>query len=187
VKELARWISIVAHPFVTGAVLAAAFGVRKSSGSAVHSVLIIVIAFVVPISVLMVRQVRRGRWTNVDASKPSERPILFAVAFAGLLAALGWLLINDPRSFLVRGMIVFGVFLLVVALVTRWVKVSLHVAFAALAATALCLIHSPVGYVLAAVVPLVIWSRLALVRHTAAEVLVGLVLGVVTGGVLILL
>jgi len=179
--QMARWISILAHPFVMVAVLVAVPAMRQSSGNAVQSGLVVVLAVVVPIAVLMVRQVRRGRWSNVDASKPSERPALFFVALAGLVAALGWLLLNDPHSFLVRGMLVIAGFLLLAAVLTGWVKRSLHVAFAGLAATALVLLGSAVGYALAAVVPMVFWSRLVLARHSVQELLVGLALGVLTG------
>ena len=107
------------------------------------------------------------------------------VALAGLVAALGWLLLNDPQSFLVRGMLITAGFLLLAALLTRWVKLSLHVAFAALTATTLVLLGSAVGYALIAVVPMVFWSRIALARHHVHELLVGLVLGVLTGIVLV--
>lgn len=181
VNRLARWVSILAHPFVMVALLVAVPAMRRSSGGAARSVLLVVIAVVVPIGVLMFLQVRRGRWSNVDASKASERPLLFTVALAGLVAGLGWLFFTDPRSFLVRGMLVVAAFLLLAALLTRWVKLSLHVAFAALAATTLSLLGSPVGYGLAAVVPIVFWSRIALARHRVHELLVGLALGVLTG------
>jgi hypothetical protein len=183
--QAGRWVSILAHPFVMVALLVAVPAMRQSSGNAVQSVLLVVVAVVLPIAVLMFRQVRRGRWSNVDASTASERPVLFAVALAGLVAALGWLLLNDPHSFLVRGMLVVASFLLVAAVLTRWVKLSLHVAFAALTATTLLLLGSAVGYALAAVVPVVFWSRLALGRHRVHELLVGLVLGVLTGIVLV--
>ena len=184
-KQLARGVSILAHPFVMVALLVAVPAMRQSSGHVVQSVLLVMIAVVVPIAVLMFRQVRRGRWSDADASKPSERPILFMVALAGLVAALAWLLLNDPQSFLVRGMLVAAAFLLLAALLTRWVKLSLHVAFAALTATTLCLLGSPVGYVLIAMVPVIFWSRIALARHRVHELLVGLVLGVLTGIVLV--
>lgn len=183
--QLARWVSIVAHPFVMVALLVAVAARRQTSGNAVQSVLLVVIAVVVPIAVLMFRQVRRGRWSDVDASKPSERPVLFLVALAGLSAALLWLLINDPQSFLVRAVIVVAAFLLLAALLTRWVKLSLHVAFAALSATTLCLLGSAVGYALVVVVPAVFWSRIALARHRVPELLIGLVLGIFTGIVLV--
>jgi ABC-type Fe3+ transport system permease subunit len=183
--QLARWVSILAHPFVMVALLVAVPAMRQSSGNAVRSTLLALIAVVVPIAVLMFRQVRRGRWSNVDASKPSERAALFLVALGGLVAALGWLLFNDPRSFLVRGMLVVAAFLLLAGLLTRWVKLSLHVAFAALTATTLSLLGSPVGYALIPLVPAVFWSRLALARHRVSELFVGLVLGVLTGFVLV--
>ena len=184
-KQLARWISILAHPFAMIALLVAVPAMRQSSGHAVQSVLLVAIAIVIPIAVLMFRQVRRGRWSNVDASNPSERPVLFVVALAGLVAALGWLRLNDPHSFLVQGMLVNAAFLLLAALLTRWVKLSLHVAFTALTATTLSLLGSWVGYALIAVVPLVFWSRIALARHRVHELIVGLVLGVLTGVVLV--
>lgn len=184
-KKLARWISILAHPFVMVALLVAVPAMRQSSSNVAQSVLLVTIAVVVPIAILMFLQVRRGRWSNVDASRPSERPILFLVAVAGLVAALVWLLLNDPRSFLVRGMVTMAAFFLLAALLTRWVKLSLHVAFAALAATTLSLLGSTVGYTLIPVVPVVLWSRIALARHHAHELAVGLVLGVLTGIVLV--
>jgi hypothetical protein len=184
-KPIARWVSILAHPFVMVALLVAVPATRQSSGHALQALLLVVIAVIVPIAVLMFRQVRRGRWSNVDASKPSERPVLFMVALAGLVSVVGWLLLNDPQSFLMRGILVTAAFLLVAALVTRWVKLSLHVAFAALTATTLSMIGSAVGYVLIAVVPVVFWSRLALARHRVHELVVGLVLGVLTGIVLV--
>ena len=109
-KQVARWVSILAHPFVMVALLVAVPAMRQSSGKPVQSVLVAAIAVVVPMTVLMFLQVRRGRWSNVDASKPSERPVLFLVAVAGLVTALAWLLWNDPKSFLVRGMLVVAAF-----------------------------------------------------------------------------
>ena len=184
-KQVARWVSILGHPFVMVALLVAVPAMRQSSGKPVQAVLVAAIAAVVPIAVLMFLQVRRGRWSSVDASRPSERPVLFLIAVAGLVAALAWLLWNDPKSFLVRGMLVVAAFLLLAAFLTRWVKLSLHVAFAGLAATTLSLLGTPIGYALLAVVPLVFWSRLVLGRHRVPELLVGLVLGVITGIVLV--
>src|SRR4051812_44751701 len=103
-SQVARWVSILAHPFVMVALLVAVVAMRQSSAKAAQSVIVIVIAVIVPIAVLMFRQVRRGRWSNVDASKPSERPVLFIVILAGMMAMLAWLLYYDPHSFLVRGM-----------------------------------------------------------------------------------
>jgi hypothetical protein len=184
-EQFARWISIVAHPFTMITLLVAVPAIRQPSGHAVQSVLVVALVVITHVALLMVRQVRRGRWSNADASNPSERPMLFLIALAALVAALGWVHFKDPKSFLVEGMLVTAGFLLVVALVTRWIKLSLHVAFAALTSTTLSLMGSWVGYVLIAVVPAVFWSRLALARHRVHELAVGLALGALTGFVLV--
>src|SRR5262245_24615705 len=108
-KQLARCISILAHPFSMITLLVAVPAMRQSSAHAFQSVLLVAISVIVPITVLMFRQVRHGRWSNVDASTPSERPVLFLVALAGLVTALAWLCLRDPRSFLVQGMLVTAI------------------------------------------------------------------------------
>ncbi len=183
-KQFARWISIVAHPFTMITLLVAVPAMRQPSRHAMQAVLLVGLVILVPIAVLMFRQVCRGRWSNADASNRSERPVLFLVALAGLVAALGWLRLKDPQSFLVQGLLVIAMFLVLAALLTRWIKLSLHVAFAALTATTLSLMSCWIGYMLIAVIPLVFWSRLALSRHRVHELAVGLVLGALTGFVL---
>ena len=180
-QQLARWVSILGHPFVMAGILVAVPALRDSSGTAVRSVLLVAVAVLLPLLVLMIRQVRRGRWSNVDASRAADRPALFLVALVGLAVVLAWLWLRDPQSFLVRGVVIVGAFLLVAALLTRWIKLSLHVAFVALTGTSLCRLGSAVGYGLLAAVPVVWWSRLALGRHSMHELLVGLCLGVLTG------
>jgi hypothetical protein len=157
----------------------------RPAGRLTPSTLFVTLAVIAPVAVLMLTQVRRGRWSNVDASIPSERPILFTVALGAMACALGWLILTDPRSFLVRGLVVVAAFVCAAAVLTRWIKLSLHVAFAAMTATALSLMGSRVGYGLVAVVPVLFWSRLALQRHRVHELVVGLVLGAITGVALV--
>ena len=182
---VARWVSIVAHPFVMTALLVAVAAAAQSSGSTAVPVLLVSLAIIIPLAVLMVRQVRRGRWANHDASNANERPVLFLVSMAGLAAAVAWLLRYDPESFLLRGLLVVAGFIVVAAVLTRWVKLSLHVAFAALTATALTLIGSSIGLALIPLVPVLAWARLVLTRHSLLEVLVGCALGVATGCALV--
>jgi hypothetical protein len=63
----------------------------------------------------------------VPATRQSGDAVQSVLLWSG--AALGWLLLNDPQSFLVRGLLVAAAFLLLAALLTRWVTLSLHVAF----------------------------------------------------------
>jgi membrane-associated phospholipid phosphatase len=180
---VARWLSIVGHPLVTSVVLvsAVAFHLNGSRHDALRSVLLVAAISLLPVAVLIIWQVRRGTWTNVDASNREERPILFAVGIVSLLLLVIVLFFAQPTSFLLRGALGVAAMLTVAAIATRWVKVSLHTAFCALAATLLLLLHAPAGWVLVSLLPLVAWSRLVLHRHTAIEVAAGLALGLVFG------
>jgi membrane-associated phospholipid phosphatase len=184
---VARWLSIIAHPFVmVGVMVGAAAARRHSAGEAIRSVLIVGAFTIIPMLVLMVRQVRAGAWKDVDASNISERPFLYAVGGLASIALIVYLLLARPQSFLIRGsagtLMMFGV----CALATRWLKVSLHMAFASLATTTLLLIGSPAGWVLLPIVPALAWSRLALRRHRPVEVAVGTVIGFLAGTAIVL-
>jgi membrane-associated phospholipid phosphatase len=178
--KIARWVSIVAHPFVMIAVIVGATTARSGSSREVATNVGIVAFFaILPVAVLMVNRVRRRAWSNVDASKPEERPILYVVGILGILALVCFLAAS--RSPLLRGSVVALVVLLLCAATTRWIKVSLHVTAAALAATTLLVFGSPVGWILLCVLPPLCWSRIALRRHSPTEIAVGLGFGVLGG------
>jgi hypothetical protein len=182
---MARWISIIFHPFVmVGVMVGAAAAARQGAGGAVRAVAVTALFTIVPMAVLMWRQVRRGRWQHADASNRAERPILYAVGGLALVALLAYLLLRGPQSFMVRGAAATFGMLAVCALATRWIKVSLHMAFAALAAASLALMRSPVGYAVLLLLPVLMWSRLTLERHSPAEVALGTIIGAGAGAAL---
>lgn len=167
----ARAVSILGHPFVTSAVLVLA-------GGSTRTALTFIAIVTIPIAILMFVQVRRGAWEHVDASNRRERPVLYFVGIAACAAAFVYLTVNQPESPLRMGVGITAAVLVVLAIVTRWIKVSLHVMFAAMSATLLFFMRSPAAWVIGALVPLLIWSRLRLRRHTRLEVVLGLVAGV---------
>jgi hypothetical protein len=180
---LARWLSIVLHPFVMiGVMVGTAAAARQTAGEVVRGVATVALFTIVPMAVLMWHQVRRGSWENADASNRAERPILYAVLGTALVVLLAYLLVVRSHSFMVRGVVTTLGMLAVCGAATRWVKVSLHMAFAALAATALVLMRAPVGYALLLALPLLVWSRLILRRHTPVEAALGTLIGAGAGG-----
>jgi membrane-associated phospholipid phosphatase len=179
---LARWLSLVLHPFVMIGVMAGtAAAARQPAGEAVMSVAIVAMLTIVPLAVLMWRQVRRGRWANADASNRAERPILYVASVLAVVALLAYFLLLRPQSFMVRGVVATLGMLGVCGAATRWRKVSLHMGFASLAATALVLMQAPAGYVLLLGLPALVWSRLTLRRHTPLELALGTIIGAGTG------
>ena len=174
-------MSIIVHPFVTTLLLVAVVELRRGPSAAARSVATVALLLVLPLAVLMLRQVRRGHWGTVDASHPRERPALYAVGGAALLALLAYLTATSPDSPLVRGAGGTLAMVAVCGLATVWIKVSLHVAVAALAATVLLQLGSPVGWMLALLLPVLAWSRVTMGRHRWREVAAGSVIGAIAG------
>lgn len=179
---VARWVSIVGHPFAMTMVMVWGAALHFSTPrEALRILLLVTLIALLPVAVLMVRQVRRGSWTNVDASDRAERPLLFTIGIVALMVLLGAVLVFWPGSFLIRGAVGVLLMLATCAVATRWVKVSLHMAFGALATTILLALGSSVGWVLLVLLPALAWSRLALKRHRPAEVAIGLLVGIAFG------
>jgi hypothetical protein len=182
VRAIARWISIVGHPFAMTLVMVLGVAlVLTTPREALKTLLLVGLIALLPVGVLMVRQVRQGAWSDVDASERAARPLLFAVGIVALGVLLGAALLFRPGSFLIRGVAGVLVMLGVCAVATRWVKVSLHMAFGALAATTLLMLGSPAGWGVLALLPALAWSRWKLERHTSAEVALGLLIGCAAG------
>lgn len=177
----ARCVSIALHPFVTAVLLVSALEAERGVAAAVRTTALVGALFVLPLAALMARQVRRGAWGTVDASEPRERPILFAVGTTGLLALLLYFARVRPGTPFVTGTAGVVAMVGLCAILTPWVKVSLHVAAASLAAAVLLGRGLPFGWLLAAALPVLAWSRVALGRHRWPEVLVGLAVGMGTG------
>ncbi len=178
---LARAVSIVAHPVVL--LLVAALIAASARGATIAQLQFVGGALTaLGIAVLGFGwwQVRIGRWSHVDASVPKERASLnvFLSVLMLLSAALIWFLTR--RTSLSIALALSGTIILTALLTARWVKVSLHTAFAAFATALLW----PNGFAVAAgvaVTTAVVWSRLELGRHVAADIAVGLLLGVIAG------
>jgi hypothetical protein len=175
---LARWLSILAHPFVMVGILVGVAAAGRG-GTVVSSLSVVAIFTVIPMAVLMVRQVRSGAWENVDASNRRERGTMFAVGGATMGGLLIFVTLVQPQSFLLRGVLGTLAMFAACAVATKWIKVSLHMAFATFTTTILALSGSAIGLALVPLVPALAWSRLVLERHTPRE----LVLGAAIGGV----
>jgi membrane-associated phospholipid phosphatase len=173
----ARMLSVVGHPglLVPGAVAVAASGAEVSP-QLLPVALATAVAVAVIVGLYSLWQVRVGRWQHIDASQPRERHqlnLFLAVLLCGT-AALLWAL-GQPRSVALGPLLAAGVVGLT-HLLRRWLKVSLHVAFALFALT-LVWPHPVLTPAVALLTAGVAWSRVVLGRHTPAEVWLGLLFG----------
>lgn len=178
---LARVISIVGHPVLL--ILVATLIAASARGATIEQ-LRLVGGVLAALGIIVLGfgwlQVRNGRWSHVDASVPKERTTLnaFLVILTLLSAALLWFLTH--RTTMAVALALSGAIILIALLTARWVKVSLHAAFAAFA-TALLWPNWPAVVAGIVVTTVVAWSRLELGRHVAADIAAGLLLGAAAG------
>jgi hypothetical protein len=179
--SIARWVSLIGHPFVMIVLMAGSIAAYGGASDDAPGIAIVVLYVVIPVAILTMHQVHRGVWANADASNPRDRPVLYSVGIAGVFAVVLHLILTRPDSILMRGSVVALILLLACAAITRWIKISLHMAAAALTAMGLILLGSPIGWFVAGFVPILGWSRSALGRHKPVELVLGLGFGIIAG------
>lgn len=127
-------------------------------------------------------QVRRGRWSHVDASGESERRSLNRFLLVALLVSTALAFRLGLSTELTLGLALSVAMVAIAMLTSRWCKLSLHMAFVVFAAL-LLLVNAPwwaglAGLCLAAAVA---WSRLALQRHVPRDLVAGALTGALAG------
>lgn len=181
--RVARLVSILVHPVV---VMAAAAVVAAGDGPS-HALrwqaLAVVVVAATGVMVYSMSKARSGRWVHVDASQRHERAQLNRFASWWLLVLAVGLAMAGAHTGVVAAIALSGGIVLAGHLLRRWLKSSLHVAFAAFA-TGIAWPHVPIAGVLLAATVAVAWSRLALHRHVPAELLSGSLLGAAAGAAL---
>ena len=178
-RSLARVLTDVLNPFAifTALFLAVALAESRVSRALLYTGVELLAAAAVAGYVLLMR--RRARVGDFWISARAERltPALFLLtAFVALLGALWLLGAPEDLSLLTLSM---GLASATVALITLFFKASAHCTVSGHAATAGLLLLGPPGIVFFLMMPLVIWSRVALGAHTVLEALVGAAVGVV--------
>lgn len=175
---IARWLSILGHPFVMVALMVSS---AIPPAEVPRSLVLVSVVAILPVGILMALQVQRGSWASIDAPNQSERPVLFVVATIGLVALLVSVFLLRPESILLRGAAAALAMLIACALASRWLKVSLHMAFGSFATTTLLLLGSLIAWGLLLLLPFLAWSRLCLRRHVPSELIAGALVGAATG------
>lgn len=178
---VARILSTIGHPALLAPAVVAFAALRRNVSAptmlAAVGVPVVVAAGVMAFSVV---RVRSGSWTDADASAPRERIELntfLAVALLG--AALLVRRVGQPLE-IAAGLAAAGAIVGAALSLRRFLKLSLHTAFAVFAAALLWPDAAGVGFLLMLSLAIA-WSRLALHRHTLADVATGLIIGALAG------
>lgn len=177
---LARALSILGHPLLLLPAAALAAMAAGGEHDALPGAALAFVLFGAAVMAWSQWKVRRARWAHVDASQQGERRslnrTLLWVLAAG--AAVAWYC-GAPA--LARGLVAAAAILVLALLSARWCLLSLHVAFAVLAATLLWTVAPWAALAGLAFAAAVAWSRLTLARHTPRDVVAGALAGAFAG------
>jgi membrane-associated phospholipid phosphatase len=180
--RFASLVSAVIHPLVfplvTVVVLSYAY-THSIGDTFVYTVTALALT-ALPVALVVLVQVRRGKWSDLDVSVRRQRYTLypFTLACLGLLAYVYYRL-QAPREAIVSVISLVGANLVNALINLKW-KISAHATTAAACASLLWLL-SPGhtwGPPAAASAALVGWSRVELRRHTAGQVFAGWLVGI---------
>lgn len=183
----ARIISDLFSPAVLS-VPALLLGVLASEAPGTYRYAILYFLVAVPLPVLyIVWMLRTGRATDFHLPDRKDRFVPFAVATAAAVAGVVLLyLLGAPAAFLAPVVTALVQTLLLFVITLAW-QISIHTASTAGLVTFAALAWGGAALLLSLLLPLVMWARLYLKRHTASQTLAGAVLGCASFGVLFLL
>lgn len=170
--RLARLISIAAHPLVLPP-LTAALATRNWRWT-----LVIMASTIVPISAVILWNMRRGVWSDFDVTHRKQRSSLYWYAIPLFLAIL--LFVPAPGWFSRTMLALVGALILAFA-ASRFLQTSLHMLFAAFCAVVLWKTYPVSAFVMAPVLPALAWARWRLRHHTPVELAAGTLLGLAAG------
>lgn len=131
--------------------------------------------------------VRKGKFSDLDVSTQKQRPLLFLLDFIFAAVYISILyLFHAPKELFIGNIAVFLV-VIVLAVVNKFIKASVHMAVLSGALTLFVFMGGLVylwGFLL---IPVLAWARLATKRHAPKEVIAGTVVGILVAGLVMLL
>lgn len=185
----ARVVTEALSPAVVVVALPLAVGWHATAGSVPETVgwgLLVAVFYSVAPMAFVVRGARRGRWEGHWVRDRAHRTVPLLVCLLCALAGLAIMLVGGAPRELVALAWSMIVTLMACLLITRWWKISVHATVAAGAVAVLAFLYGPWLLVLALLVVLVCWSRVAVADHTVSQVVAGTLLGPVVGGAVFL-
>jgi membrane-associated phospholipid phosphatase len=185
-EQIATALSICGHPFLFSPVIALLAGCRfLGPVEAVVGLATVLLFCLLPASLYILRKVRVGQWSDLDVSARKDRPHLFVVGLGFLLITVFVLMLTQQPMIYARGCLAAMILVSAGWLLNRWLKPSMHAAFAMMTASALWLLSARLAVLAMLFAAAVGWSRVALQRHSVADVCVGLALGVLVARLLL--
>lgn len=178
-KIFAKTVSTIVSPVLILAVLPYIFVLKTTSSSSTalfwtfFSWIFLLVFFVV-----LLLGIEKGYFSDLDVSKRSQRPLLFTFSIGLSLFYTVFLYFLKAPAILFVALfgLIFG--LILMELVNRVTKASVHVATVSAFATSLVLGFGPLYIISFVLVPLVAWARIKTHNHTKSQTIIGAAMGI---------
>lgn len=175
---LARLLSLVFHPLIL--FLPIPYIIILHATSSITEAIrwtFISWLFIFIFGVIMLYQVKRGTFTNLDVSRREQRPLFFFYfAIIAIIYILSLWIFHGP---IVMILLTVGVLcgLVLLDVINNKVKASIHVACVTSILFSFVILNGIAYSWVLVIIPFVAWSRIKLHRHTVSEVITGAVFG----------
>jgi membrane-associated phospholipid phosphatase len=175
-------ISTIGNPLITFSVFVLFITIKTMDGvSAALLSLLVIGGVAIPISINNYVKTKNGKYTNYDVSDREQRQGFYHFLLLLIGGVTGILyLTNQPAAFR-HGSLVFFVMVIVSYIINYRLKVSMHTSISVYLGITLLLINFNAGLAMLVFAILIGLSRLVLKRHTVAEVVAGLIVGLLFG------
>ena len=180
-RRIANLTSHILNPFAVSLVviLLLSFESTSTTSDALRWALILIIVSILPIFLIMVYLVRRGRLDSFFTDVRRQRTAVYLLA-VGWAVIAGVIIIRLGAPLVLRATFVAGLSAVIIfTCINLFWKISLHIAFVAASVVALIILYGPIGALSVVFLPLIGWARIELGDHSPAQVAVGAVLAAV--------
>ena len=133
--------------------------------------------FILAVAVFIGIGVILGIFSNFDVSKREQRPLLFSFTAITIFCYLVSLVILDGPKILFVGVFGFILGLIILFIVNRWIKASVHLGILTSTLLLVCILYRGYFFLSLALIPFLAWSRIRMKEHTPLETLAGTILG----------
>jgi len=136
---------------------------------------------IVPIVWHNYQKVSDGNYSNFDVSSRSQRIGLYPVLIGLTLLFLALLAVTGQPYVFIHGTMCVILLLICSYCINFYIKTSLHTSISIFITVGFYSLHHSLGLILGIFTILVVLSRLVLKRHTLNEILVGALIGGISG------
>ena len=181
-KEVAKYISIIGHPFLTFSIfiLVVMFTFEEFHKAVFVSTLVIG-CIIIPNVIRNYIKTKKEEYTNFDVSVRIHRHSMYLFLIILLLAITIVMFITNQSKDLCLGLL-FGAILVIISyIVNFFIKCSGHVSLTIYLSFLIIPMNLIIGITGLVFACLIGWSRLELGRHTIKEVITGAIIGITTG------